>query len=246
MKRKLNIQFVGNNLDLVRKMHEYLSENGLKMTHYNQDVHAECDYLIVIDPTEEAIKRLRLQEIWKDELREKHTQAQMIVLDWWTCECNGFVVPMGIPVQIDRFLALAQSINNVTYCPKCHAKTKTGIQHIFKPHGRQAPLFDIQNDVASLVNQLKIKGKFVEKFLEDLRNGVSVYQKELEERIGIIAIETPFKSDFDKIKDYLNRLSHQIKFHKTDLDLLELESLDKEASELLEYINSVGRNANIL
>ena len=51
MKKKLNIRFVGNNRDLVRKLQEYLSENGLEMTHYNQEANAECDYLIVIDPT---------------------------------------------------------------------------------------------------------------------------------------------------------------------------------------------------
>ena len=247
MKDKLNIRFVGNSPVLGQKVREYLNSHGLTMTHYNQANGAECDYLIVIDPTEEAIKRMRVQELWKTELQEKHTQAKMIVLDWWACRCNGFVSPMGIPKQIERFLDIAQPVNEVSNCKYCHAQTRAGIRHIFKSHDEQAPLFGIQNELASLIDYLNRGNKMAaSKALEELRSRALIYQKDLDERINIIAVETPFINDFYRIKEYLNRLIAEIAQDIKLMNIQSIENMDGEASLLIEYINSVGKKAQIL
>ena len=113
MKDKPNIRFVGNSPVLTQKIGDYFKSFGLDMTHFNESPNAECDYLIVIDPTEQALKRMRMQELWKNELLEKHLNAKMLVIDWWTCHCNGFVSPMDIPSNLDNFLARAPSVKDV-------------------------------------------------------------------------------------------------------------------------------------
>ena len=62
------------------------------------------------------------------------------------------------------------------------------------------------------------------KALEELQSRTLSYQKELDERIIIIAAETPFINDFYRIKEYLNRLIAEI---AQDIKLMNLQIKNK-------------------
>jgi hypothetical protein len=239
---------VGNNPVLVRKVHDYLHHNGLKMTHYNKASNRQCDYFIVIDPIEESIKRMRVQEVWKEELKEKHSEAKMIVLDWWVCRCNGFISPMEIPTLVDDFLAIGQPLNEIETCAICHTKSKAGIQRIFNSHGELSvkPLIEIQNALAGLVNDLmQPDNDYALYNAMDLQKKVEAYQLEFKRTIAI-SLETPFYNLFNQVQDFLKRLAAHIIPDPSLRNEWQIQNMNEEVQSLIERINLIGKNAQLI
>jgi hypothetical protein len=248
MEKELNIRFVGNSPVLVGKVHDYLYLNGLKMTHYNKATNRQCDYFIVIDPIEEAIKRMRVQEVWKEVLKEKHSEAKMIVLDWWVCHCNGFISPMDIPTQIDDFLAIGQPLNEIAICSTCHAKSKEGFQRLFNSHGALSvePLIEIQNALAGLVNDLmQSDNDYALRNAMDLQKKVEAYQIEFE-RVITISLETPFCNLFSQVQNFLKRLIGHIIPDPSLGNEWQIQNMNEEVQVLIERIALIGTNAQLI
>ena len=116
------------------------------------------------------------------------------------------------------------------------------IQPIFKPHGGQAPLYGIQNEVAALANNVSKNGSVSLSAKEPLKEKVLNYKRELEEITLLVTRQTPFIADFHKIQDYLDRLLSILNSNQ----LLYLNRMSEEATELITHINNLGQNAQIL
>ena len=234
------IRYIGNSPVLIQKIKEYLKHSGYDMTHYH-DAPADgaCDYFFIIDPIEQETKRLRLQELWKRELQKQASSVKMLVFDWWACDCNGFISPMDIPSSMPKLLEMARPLYDIEECQHCHQIMENGMNHLFKPHGDVSPLIKARYNISSMIGNIE-KRNFsnIQQIFNDVQKIFTYYEGVLSES-EFITIQTPYKDDFQKLRQHLAAWRHGLVISK---DTTNMENIWKDMGNCIKEINLIKAN----
>ena len=187
------IRYVGNSPLLIDKFIAYF-KHQMDIVHYHEAPNKDepFDYFLIIDPIEQEIKRIRMQELWKRTLTSTPS-VKMLVIDWWPCSCNGFVSPMDIPPHLPKLLSKAVAISDIKHCTQCHQQMKEAIHPLFEPHGDVSPLIKVIQFIEGIIEHLKNNNtSLVNERRVAINKEFQRYQKTLSGNQTIIE-QTPFK-----------------------------------------------------
>lgn len=236
------ICYIGNSPLLIRKFKEHFNHQ-IEIAHYHDmPIDALFDYFVVIDPIEQDIKRIRMQELWKRQFKATNPSVKMLVIDWWPCCCNGFMSPMDIPENLHDFLANAVSIQDSEHCKHCHRKMKKEIDPLFEPHGDISPLIKSIQPIDGISEYIKKKNqKFVNErrlFAEEEFNN---YEHILRKNETIID-QTPFKNELMAVSAQLQIWKSQLQSNEAKV----FENMKKEVNAHIEKLRNIKKTIGFM
>lgn len=233
------IRYIGNSPVLIDKFKAYF-EHQIEIDHYyNASKDEPFDYFLVIDPIEQDIKRIRMQELWKRTLTSTPS-VKMLVIDWWQCTCNGFVSPMDIPARLPDLLARAVPIDDIKHCKHCHKQMKEAINPLFEPHGDKSPLINVIQPIVGLIDSLKSNNpSLVYERRDSIRKEFQRYEKALEDNERIIN-ETPFKDELLAIRLDITIWTPQINSKEVNVFKAMKEDIGRHTRKLDDIQNNIG------